>query len=68
MHDFCLLILCYETLLNSFISSFSTLVAFSQFSVCSIMSPEDTESFTSFFLIWVSSISFSSLIAMAYVE
>ena len=62
--DFCLLILCPETLLNSLISSSNFLILFLRFSMYRIESFVNSESFPSF-LIWIPFISFSSLIAVA---
>ena len=64
-NNFCVLILYPATLLNSLINSSNFLILSLGFSMYSIMSSTNIDSFTSSFLIWIPFISSSSLIAAA---
>jgi len=63
--DFCVLILYPVTLLKSLISSSNFLIVTLVFSMYSILSSVNSNSFSSFFPVWIPFIPFSSLIVVA---
>ena len=63
--DFCILICHPTTLLNSFTSSNTFLVAYLRFSMYRVLSSVNTNNFSFSFMIWIPFISFSSLITVA---